>query len=167
MPQVSGSGGSGRCCRAKCSERAFVAQRTRICSRGVYPFRPMRIAFLGTGSAFALASYNGAGGVDGRLPPDAGAPLLPHMHRLGSDPGGIEVVFLTHFHGDHVLGLPPFLIYLAFFPTQALVIVGPPDVERRLDELLRLAWAQAWPRHANAVYLTSHEAATSSDVAGV
>src|SRR2546421_2898387 len=39
---------------------------------------------------------------------DAGAPLLPHMHRLGIDPGAIEAVFLTHFHGDHVLGLPPF-----------------------------------------------------------
>ena len=37
--------------------------------------------------------------VDGRVLLDGGAPLLPHMHRLGVDPGGIEAVFLTHFHG--------------------------------------------------------------------
>src|SRR5262249_39543939 len=63
------------------------------------PFRPMKIAFLGTGSAFSLERYNGAVVVDGRLLLDGGAPLLPHMHRLGIDPGGIEALFLTHFHG--------------------------------------------------------------------
>jgi len=45
--------------------------------------------------------------VDGRLLLDGGAPLLPHMHRCGVDPGAIEAVFLTHFHGDHTLGCRP------------------------------------------------------------
>ncbi len=55
--------------------------------------------------------YNGAVVVDGRVLLDGGAPLLPHMHRLGVDPGDISVVFITHFHGDHTLGLPPFVLH--------------------------------------------------------
>jgi ribonuclease BN (tRNA processing enzyme) len=64
----------------------------------------MRLAFLGTGAAFSLDRYNGAVVVNGRLLLDGGAPLLPHMHRCGVDPGAIDAVFLTHFHGDHTLG---------------------------------------------------------------
>jgi ribonuclease BN (tRNA processing enzyme) len=127
----------------------------------------MKIAFLGTGSAFALERYNGAVVVDGRLLLDAGAPLLPHMHRLGIDPGDIEVVFLTHFHGDHVLGLPPFVMYRAYVPAGPLAIVGPPGVERRVEELLRLAWGQGWNGDGRSVDLAYHEAAPSGEVAGV
>ena len=52
--------------------------------------------------------------VDGRLLLDAGAPLLTHLHRLGIDPGGIETIFLTHFHADHTLGLAPFVLHRLF-----------------------------------------------------
>src|ERR1700737_2804767 len=71
----------------------------------------MRLAFLGTGSAFSVERYNGAVVVDGRILLDGGAPLLPHMHRLGIDPGAVQLLFLTHFHGDHMLGLPPFALH--------------------------------------------------------
>src|SRR5205807_3907422 len=101
--------------------------------KGIWParrrslrFRPMKIAFLGTGSAYSLERYNGAVVVDGRLLLDGGAPLLPHMHRLGIDPGRIETLFLTHFHGDHLLGLPPYLFYRIFSPSRPLVVIGPP-----------------------------------------
>ena len=50
----------------------------------------MRLAFLGTGAAFSLERYNGAVVVNGRLLLDGGAPLLPHMHRCGIDPGAID-----------------------------------------------------------------------------
>ena len=100
----------------------------------------MKLAFLGTGSAFSVERYNGAVVVDGRLLFDGGAPLLPHMHRLGLDPAGIEVIFLTHFHGDHVLGLPPFLLHRAFTAAgRPILLVGPPGVEAR--QILRPAIA--------------------------
>jgi ribonuclease BN (tRNA processing enzyme) len=127
----------------------------------------MRIAFLGTGSAFALERYNGAVVVDGRLLLDGGAPLLPHLHRLGIDPGAIEVVFLTHFHGDHVLGLPPFLLYRAYFPTGPLAVVGPPGVQGRVEGLMRLAWGNDWPDQERPFELNYHEAAARGEVAGV
>jgi ribonuclease Z len=127
----------------------------------------VRIAFLGTGSAFSLERYNGAIVVDGRLLLDAGAPLLPHLHRVGVDPGDIEAVLLTHFHGDHVLGLPPFALYRAFNPTRPLAVVGPPGVESRLEALCGLAWGEDWPMYRERARLTYHEAGVSGEVAGV
>ena len=127
----------------------------------------MRLSFLGTGAAFSLERYNGAVVVDGRLLLDAGAPLLPHMHRLGIDPSGIEVLFLTHFHGDHVLGLPTFMLYRAYRPLRPLTVLGPPGVERRLEQLFELAWGDTWPEYRRRIDLTYVEAAGSGEVAGV
>jgi ribonuclease Z len=126
----------------------------------------MKIAFLGTGSAFSLERYNGAVVVDGRLLLDAGAPLLPHMHRLGIDPGAIEALFLTHFHGDHVLGLPTFMLHRSFHPSGPLWIVGPPGVEECLESLFRLAWGDGWPEYRARIDLTYHEAGAGGEVAG-
>ncbi|HKF76288.1 MAG TPA: ribonuclease Z [Candidatus Dormibacteraeota bacterium] len=126
----------------------------------------MRLAFLGTGSAFSLQRYNGSVAVDGRLLLDAGAPLLPHLHRVGIDPGAIEAVFLTHFHGDHVLGLPPFVLHRAFFPTRPLAVIGPPGVAEQVETLMRLAWGDGW-REDQPIELTYHEAVAEGVVAGV
>ncbi len=127
----------------------------------------MKIAFLGTGSAFSLERYNGAVVVDERLLLDAGAPLLPHMHRLGIDPGGIEALFLTHFHGDHVLGLPTFVLYRAFVPSRPLFVVGPPGVEERMESLFGLAWGNGWPEYRERIDLTYREAGAAGEAAGV
>lgn len=82
--------------------------------------------------------------VDGRLLLDAGAPLLQQMHRLGIDPGGIATIFLTHYHGDHVLGLASYALDRAFVHPGPLTIVGPGDVEERCEALFRLAWGPDW-----------------------
>jgi ribonuclease BN (tRNA processing enzyme) len=127
----------------------------------------MKLAFLGTGSAFSLERYNGAVVVDGRVLLDAGAPLLPHMHRLGIDPGAIEVIFLTHFHGDHVLGLPPFLIYRAFQASRPLAVVGPPGVASRVNCLCEHVWGSDWPEHVGSIGLTYAEAVPAGKAAGI
>lgn len=135
--------------------------------RKLYAFDLMRLAFLGTGSAFSLERYNGAVVVDGRLLLDAGAPLLPHMHRLGIDPGAIEAIFLTHFHGDHILGLPPFMFYRGVRPTVPLTVVGPPGVESKIACLLKLAWGDDWPEHARNMDLSYQEAGRAGLAGGV
>jgi ribonuclease BN (tRNA processing enzyme) len=126
----------------------------------------MRLAFLGTGSAFSVERHSGSVAVDGRLLLDAGAPLLPHLHRVGIDPGAIEVVFLTHFHGDHVLGLPQFVLRRAFFPARPLTVVGPPGVERRVEELMAIAWGPDW-RAGHGIDLSYQEALPAGEAAGV
>jgi ribonuclease BN (tRNA processing enzyme) len=128
----------------------------------------MRLVFLGTGSAFSVERYNGAVVVDGRILLDGGAPLLPHLHRTGIDPCAIDVVFLTHLHGDHLLGLPPFVLYRAFNPSgRPLSIVSPPGGEGTLEELCRLAWGQAWGEHRDQAQLVYAEAREYGEVAGV
>ena len=76
---------------------------------------------------------------------DAGAPLLPHMHRVGVEPSGIDVVFLTHFHGDHTLGLPPFVLHRIFVDKpRTLTFVGPDGVQERLESLFEVSWGIDW-----------------------
>jgi ribonuclease Z len=104
----------------------------------------MRLAFLGTGAAFSPERYNGAVVVNGRLLLDGGAPLLPHMHRCGVDPGAIDAVFLTHFHGDHTLGLPPFVLHRVFVDPRPITFVGPEGVAERLEALWEVSWGQDW-----------------------
>jgi ribonuclease BN (tRNA processing enzyme) len=126
----------------------------------------MRLAFLGTGAAFSLERYNGAVVVNGRLLLDGGAPLLPHMHRCGIDPGAIDAVFLTHFHGDHTLGLPTFVLHRVFVDPRPITFVGPEGVEERLEALWQVSWGQDWGlamRHRfNVKYQTAEPAGTAA-----
>jgi ribonuclease BN (tRNA processing enzyme) len=83
--------------------------------------------------------------VDGRVLLDAGAPLLPHMHRVGIDPIDIEVVFLTHFHGDHTLGLPTFVLHRIFVDKpRTITFVGPEGIAERLEALFEVSWGVDW-----------------------
>jgi ribonuclease BN (tRNA processing enzyme) len=128
----------------------------------------LKLAFLGTGSAFSLERHNGAVVVDGRILLDAGAPLLPQMHRLGIDPGGIETVFLSHFHGDHTLGLASFVLHRAFIDNRPLTVLGPKGVEERTEALFKLAWGDPdWAEMSGELELTYQEAEESGQVNGV
>jgi ribonuclease Z len=128
----------------------------------------MELAFLGTGAAYSLERYNGAVLVDRHVLLDAGAPILPHMHRLGMDPGNVDAVFLTHFHGDHLAGLIPFLCYRAFEARRPLTIVAPPGGEERVTRLLGAAWGDDEWREFQAALPLRHEPADGGgEVAGV
>ncbi|HET9410410.1 MAG TPA: ribonuclease Z [Candidatus Dormibacteraeota bacterium] len=83
--------------------------------------------------------------VDGRVLLDAGAPLLPHMHKVGIDPIDIDVVFLTHFHGDHTLGLPTFVLHRIFVDKpRTITFVGPEGMAERLEALFEVSWGVDW-----------------------
>ncbi len=68
------------------------------------------------------------------------------MHRLGIDPGDIETVFITHFHGDHTLGLPPFVLHRVFVDRRPLTFVGPVNLEQHLERLWEVSWGPDWKR---------------------
>ncbi len=106
--------------------------------------------------------------VDGRVLLDGGAPLLPHMHRLGVDPGNIEVVFITHFHGDHTLGLPPFVLHRVFVDRRPLTFVGPAGVKQHLEQLWKVSWGPDWARVMRPQFKVKYVTARpSGTVAGV
>jgi ribonuclease BN (tRNA processing enzyme) len=103
----------------------------------------LELLFLGSGNAFASdGRYWSSFLVNGRYLLDAPPTLLPHLKRLGVPPTDISTVFISHFHGDHFLGLPfLFLEYLHMTPRQEnLYIVGPPGVERVIEAAAEIAF---------------------------
>ena len=65
---------------------------------------------------------------DGRLAlVDAGATTLLRLREHGFAPADLDIVLLTHFHGDHTLGVPALLIELRTFGARArpLTFAGP------------------------------------------
>jgi ribonuclease BN (tRNA processing enzyme) len=105
--------------------------------------------------------------VNGRLLLDGGAPLLPHMARVGVNPGDIEAVFLTHFHGDHTLGLPPFVLHRVFVDPRPITFVGPAGIEERLEALWEISWGIDWKGVMRPRFNVTYETAKpSGTVAG-
>jgi len=103
----------------------------------------LEILFLGSGDAF---------GSGGRFQTcfhvraeatqfliDCGASSLIAMKRFGVDPSSLDIILLSHLHGDHFGGLP-FLILDAQFSrrTRPLVIAGPPGVEARVRDAMEV-----------------------------
>jgi ribonuclease BN (tRNA processing enzyme) len=68
---------------------------------------------------------------------DCGASSLPALKRLDIAPDAIDLILITHFHGDHFAGLP-FLLLDAQFArrTRPLVIAGPQGIETRLTQVM-------------------------------
>ncbi len=101
------------------------------------------VTVLGAGDAFSSRGRFQAGYVvEGgglRVLMDAGPTLLPSMKRMGLNPADLDVVLISHLHGDHFCGLP-FLIleYLYESPRRRpLTLAGPPGLEERTWALFR------------------------------
>jgi len=113
----------------------------------------LELSFLGSGNAFTPdGRYWSSFLLNGRYLFDAPPTLLPHLKRLGVRLTDIRVVFLSHFHGDHFLGLPFLLLeYLHMTPRREdLYIVGPPGVEKMIERLADMAFPNL--SHADASY---------------
>jgi ribonuclease BN (tRNA processing enzyme) len=68
---------------------------------------------------------------------DCGASSLPALKRLDVTRDDIDLILITHFHGDHFAGLP-FLLLDAQFTrrTRPLVIAGPQGIETHLTQVM-------------------------------
>ncbi len=102
----------------------------------------IRIKFLGTASgtpisglfpASALFEDNGK-----KLLIDCGEGIQYQLFRSGIGLRGLEAVLITHMHGDHVLGLPGFLMTLSLLRWEGkLVIYGPNELEEFVTFILK------------------------------
>jgi ribonuclease BN (tRNA processing enzyme) len=101
----------------------------------------MQLQFVGCGDAFGSGGrQNTCFHVTGEavnLLIDCGATSLPALKRLGIARNDIELILITHFHGDHFAGLPFFLLDAQFSRrTRPLVIAGPQGIETRLAQVM-------------------------------
>jgi ribonuclease BN (tRNA processing enzyme) len=101
----------------------------------------MQLRFVGCGDALGSGGRaNTCFHVTGRSANfliDCGASSLPALKRLEIARDDIDLILITHFHGDHFGGLP-FLLLDAQFTrrTRPLVIAGPEGIETRLTQLM-------------------------------
>ena len=103
----------------------------------------MQLQFVGCGDALGSGGrYNTCFHVTGERVNfliDCGASSLPALKRLAIARDDIDLILITHFHGDHFAGLP-FLLLDAQFNrrTRPLVIAGPEGIETRLPQLMEV-----------------------------
>ena len=101
----------------------------------------MQLRFVGCGDALGSGGrFNTCFHVTGNSVNyliDCGASSLPALKRLGIAREAIDLILITHFHGDHFGGLP-FLLLDAQFTrrTRPLVIAGPAGIEAKLANLM-------------------------------
>jgi ribonuclease BN (tRNA processing enzyme) len=101
----------------------------------------MQLRFVGCGDAFGSGGrHNTCFHVTGsrvKFLIDCGASSLPALKRLGIARDEIDLILITHFHGDHFGGLP-FLLLDAQFTRRSrpLVIAGPQGIETKLASLM-------------------------------
>jgi ribonuclease BN (tRNA processing enzyme) len=101
----------------------------------------MQLRFVGCGDAFGSGGrsntcFHVTGNAVNFLI-DCGASSLPALKRQGIARDDIDLILITHFHGDHFGGLP-FLLLDAQFSrrTRRLVIAGPEGIEARLAQVM-------------------------------
>ncbi len=103
----------------------------------------LELTILGTGDAFASHGRFQSGyfieGASQRILMEAGPTALCALKRLKFKPADIDVILVSHAHGDHFGGLPFFLLeYIYESPRRTtLTIAGPRRLEERTWRLFR------------------------------
>lgn len=98
-------------------------------------FIMLRVVFLGTGGALPTVNRNPSSILVNRegelLLFDCGEGTQQQMMRARTGMMSLSSIFITHFHADHVLGIPGLLQTLSFHGRDApLTIYGPAWVEQ-------------------------------------
>ena len=104
----------------------------------------LEIALLGTGGMMPLpnrfltsmmARYNGSS-----ILIDCGEGTQVAMRRVGWSPKPVDIMCFTHYHADHISGLPGMLLNMGNAErTEPLVIIGPRGLLRVVSGLRVIA----------------------------
>jgi ribonuclease BN (tRNA processing enzyme) len=110
---------------------------------------PVSITFLGSGDAFHSGGRRSSSylvqvrGI--AIVIDCG-PTTPYALRAcGTAPGGVHALLQTHFHGDHVLGLPMLILHQQYLggPPGGLAVFGPAGLEELVMQVYGLVYPGA------------------------
>jgi ribonuclease BN (tRNA processing enzyme) len=107
----------------------------------------MRLQFVGCGDAFGSGGrFNTCFHLVGKEVNaliDCGASSLVSMNKLAIGRNKIDTIFISHFHADHVGGLPFFIIeaQYALKRDRALTIAGPIGLKSHYPDLMERSFA--------------------------
>ena len=112
--------------------------------------RPVKMSLtcLGTSDAFGSAGRHCAGYLldtrQGCILVDAGPGILTALKAQQRSTADIDAVVLSHLHGDHFGGVAFLILEYCYEAPRdrPLVVVGPPDTERRVFELYHALYAE-------------------------
>jgi ribonuclease BN (tRNA processing enzyme) len=108
----------------------------------------MKLYILGCGDAFGSGGRNQSGYLieasDRLFLLDCGPTSLLAMKKLGFDSGRLDVIFLSHLHGDHFAGLPFFFIEYLYEKDREkpLHVAGPVGTEEKARGLFNLMYGK-------------------------
>ncbi len=114
----------------------------------------MEIHFLGVGEACDGNQPNTSillkidpEEVAGRFLLDCGF-SVPHCYfSLHPPPDELEILWISHFHGDHFLGTPLLLLWFwEMNRMKPLTIMGPPGIKNSIETSFKLAYPNLLPR---------------------
>ncbi|MGH6672954.1 MAG: MBL fold metallo-hydrolase [Xanthobacteraceae bacterium] len=106
----------------------------------------MHLQFVGCGDAFGSGGrFNTCFHLVGRdvnALIDCGATSLVALNKLAINRNAIDVIFISHFHADHIGGLPFFMLEANYIlkRDRPLVIAGPPGLRARYFDLMEAAF---------------------------
>jgi ribonuclease BN (tRNA processing enzyme) len=109
----------------------------------------VRITCLGSGDAFSSGGRRMSGYFietpESTLLLDCGPTVLEAFRSLRLSAASLDMVFLSHLHGDHFSGMPfLFLHFLYIEPrTRPLRIAGPQGTESRIRSLFELTYPKS------------------------
>jgi ribonuclease BN (tRNA processing enzyme) len=134
----------------------------------------MKLTILGAGDAFASHGLRQSGYVieaEGRtILMEAGPTLLSALKQSGFHPSDLDLVLISHLHGDHFGGLP-FLIldYMWESPMkESFTIAGPQGLEERTRTIFKNMFSTApEDRLAHPLRFRVLEAGAGADFDGV
>lgn len=107
----------------------------------------IEVTFLGSGDAFSsggrLHTCIMIKSSKRQLLVDCGASALVSLKKFHVNPNEIEMIFLSHLHGDHFGGIPFFILdaHLVNKRTNPLTIAGPPGTEKRIYEAMEVMFS--------------------------
>ncbi len=103
----------------------------------------MKLVFLGVGDAFDERRGNTSIAVisETKLLLDCGYLAPKAIWRQFPDPNFFDAIYLSHLHGDHTFGIPPYLTRLWLDGrTKPLKIIANPEVIEKLPAIIDLAY---------------------------
>ena len=111
----------------------------------------MRVLFLGTGNAFAAGARNAMAillRIDGLgVLLDCGPTTLVALKKHALTPADVDVILLSHHHGDHFGGVPFLVLHEGYQAerTKPLQVLGPEGTKTTLGSASRLFFPGSGP----------------------